>query len=117
MSPQEKMNEGVQLLIKRMDENPEEFADGGKWSRIVTNFPERWRDVLSADEINTVLTHLRLARREAFTAQVLRTLTGSENLQEKAYGIPVVAPGGGLVTTTGSNGTWANTSITSRSNP
>ena len=47
-----KMNEGVLMLAKRMESDPQEFGEGVKWVPIMTGFPEKYRTVLTPDEIN-----------------------------------------------------------------
>lgn len=80
------MNEGVQILLDRMDTNPEEFDDyAGKWGDIIGAVHAR-RDIpeahkkdaplpfLSDHEINALYEKLEDVRRENFTADVLRRL-------------------------------------------
>ena len=80
------MNEGVQILLDRMDTNPEEFDDyAGKWGDIIGAVHAR-RDIpeahkkdaplpfLSDPEINALYEKLEDVRRENFTADVLRRL-------------------------------------------
>jgi len=74
-----KMNEGVLMLAKRMESDPQEFGEGVKWVPIMTGFPEKYRNVLTPDEINYLDTKLTQAKRDCFTGQVLRTLTGTDN--------------------------------------
>ena len=129
----EDMNEGVRMLVKRIESEPQEFVDGSltKWGRVLGGFPERYRDVLTKDEIEVIEAKLKEAQRANFTSLVMRVLTGTDEYsQEQAYKDRIyqttagrnrtqlgtlIAPGGGLVTTTGSNGTstWQNTAITS----
>lgn len=80
------MNEGVQILLARMDTNPEEFDDyAGKWGDIIGAVHAR-RDIpeahkkdaplpfLSDHEINALYEKLEDVRRENFTADVMRRL-------------------------------------------
>jgi hypothetical protein len=123
----EDMNEGVRMLVKRIESDPQEFEDGSltKWARVLHQFPERYRDVLTKDEIEVIEVALKEAQRSNFTSLVMRVLTGSDTYsEEEAYKNRIyqttagrnrtqlgtlIAPGGGLVTTTGSNGTYTTT--------
>lgn len=80
------MNEGVQILLARMDTNPEEFDDyAGKWGDIIgavharRDIPEAHRKdaplpFLSDPEVNALYEKLEDVRRENFTADVMRRL-------------------------------------------
>ncbi len=79
------MNQGVQILLERMDTNPEEFEDdfalgGGKWYDIVQavhvrkDKNEKTLPFLSDAEVNALYDKLEDVRRENFTAAVLRRL-------------------------------------------
>ena len=122
----EDMNEGVRMLVKRIESDPQEFEDGSltKWGRVLGGFPERYRDILTKDEIEIIEAKLKEAQRANFTSLVMRVLTGTDEYSaEQAYkeqryqrtvagnrGLgTLIAPGGGLVTTTGSNGTYTTT--------
>ena len=122
----EDMNEGVRMLVKRIESDPQEFEDGSltKWGRVLGGFPERYRDILTKDEIEIIEAKLKEAQRTNFTSLVMRVLTGSDEYsEEQAYKNQIyhrtvagnrglgtlIAPGGGLVTTTGSNGTYTTT--------
>ena len=118
----EPMNEGVLLLAKRMEENPGEFVEGSpsKWARIMTSFPERYRTVLTSDEINYLMERLRKAQRDNFTAQVLRALTDTETVQERlesklgigsGYLSVTASSNTQLLTSAGQNGTRGNKAI------
>ena len=93
------MNEGVQILLDRMDTNPEEFDDyAGKWGDIIGAVHAR-RDIpeahkkdaplpfLSDPEINALYEKLEDVRRENFTADVLRRLADApvEVMQEDLF--------------------------------
>ena len=107
------MNEGVLLLAKRMEENPGEFVEGSlsKWARIMSSFPERYRTVLTSDEINYLMERLRTAQRDNFTAQVLRALTDTETVQERLESKLGTISSGGYFTATASSNTQLLTSV------
>ena len=81
------MNQGVQILLDRMDTNPEEFEEGSlsKWADIMNavtarkNVPEAHAKnaplpFLTDPEVNALYDKLEDVRRENFTADVLRRL-------------------------------------------
>lgn len=112
----EDMNEGVRMLVKRIESDPQEFRDDSvnKWARVLGGFPERYRDILTKDEIEVIEAKLKEAHRANFTSLVMRVLTGTDEYsQEQAYKEQIyqttVGRNRGLVTTTGSNGTYTTT--------
>lgn len=78
------INEGVRLLVLRMESNPQEFdnTNSTKWSSILDNFTHKYCNVLTQAEINLVTQALREAKRAAFTANVLCSLAGNKEQQE-----------------------------------
>ena len=90
------MNEGVQILLDRMDTNPEEFDDyAGKWGDIIgavharKNLPPNVKLVdnhplpfLTDPEVNALYEKLEDVRRENFTADVLRRLADDSVKQQ-----------------------------------
>jgi hypothetical protein len=129
------MNQGVQILLDRMDTNPEEFEEGSysKWGDIVqavharVSSPEAHKKnaplpFLSDAEVKAMYDKLEDVRRENFTADVLRRLANVANLdvQEDLFdsrsytmGTGNVPLGGGALTsTTGAVGTWGKSSVT-----
>jgi hypothetical protein len=130
----EGMNEGVRMLIKRIESDPQEFDEGSlnKWGRVLGGFPERYRDILTKDEIEAIEAKLKEAQRANFTSLVMRVLTGTDEYsQEQAYkeqiyqrtvagnrglGAQIGTSVGGLGTLVGSNGTY-NTITTNSVQP
>jgi hypothetical protein len=122
------MNQGVQILLDRMDTNPEEFEDdfalgGGKWYDIVQavhvrkDKNEKTLPFLSDAEVNALYDKLEDVRRENFTAAVLRRLADTpkeitqQGLWETSYStsrLPIGTNTNSLTTT----GTWGTSSIT-----
>ena len=88
----EAMNEGVRLLIERMKTNPEEFEfeegalySSNKWGKFVHNALVD-DGTFSEEERDAVKSALHQVRRELFTANVIRTLTTTdENYTQKTY--------------------------------
>ena len=70
------MIEGLKILLERMKTHPEEFIDkkyGGlpsKWSNLV----ERYRNVLTDEEVETYQQAYKELQRQHFTAHVLECL-------------------------------------------
>ena len=76
------MNKGVEILLKRMESNPEEFDYDGwlaNWSRLYDSY----QDVLSPEERSAIETKRELILREKFTAEVMGKLLGVEQLYHK----------------------------------
>jgi hypothetical protein len=109
----EDMNEGVRMLVKRIESDPQEFEEGSisKWGRVLGGFPERYRDVLTKDEIEVIEAKLKEAQRTNFTSLVMRVLTGSEDESERAYGKSIGS--GRIGHSIGSSGSmWQGSAIT-----
>ena len=91
------MNQGVQILLDRMDTNPEEFDDyTGKWGDIIgavharKSIPEEnSKDAplpfLTTPEVNALYEKLEDVRRENFTADVLRRLADDSVKQQELW--------------------------------
>lgn len=120
------MNTGVQILLERMDTNPEEFIEGNysKWSDIVNavhtrkNTPEAHKNTaplpfLTDPEVNALYEKLEDVRRENFTADVLRRLadTPKEQTQDDLFDSAKYTLATNSLTTTGTTGTWGKSSI------
>ena len=85
----EVMNQGVQILLDRMDTNPEEFDDyTGKWGDIIgavharksipeTHSKDAPLPFLTDPEVNALYEKLEDVRRENFTSDVLRRLANT----------------------------------------
>jgi hypothetical protein len=65
---------GVEILLERMKTNPEEFVEGrlSKWSRVMDT---AWA-VLTEDERTVLQSALIEAKRDHFTGEVMRVLSG-----------------------------------------
>jgi hypothetical protein len=129
------MNQGVQILLERMDTNPEEFEydiarGGGKWSDIVQavharkNAPETHKNTaplpfLTDPEVNALYDKLEDVRRENFTSDVLRRLadTPKEIAQQGLWDEPSYSTSNHPLTllragTATGTATWGKSSIT-----
>lgn len=101
MTPEE-MNEGVRILIERMDTHPEEFNYGihEKWSDIITEILKHGRGqpstvpFLHPEEVQAVQDKLQKLERDEFTAEVLRRLAAGTSrddvdlMMEKQLNLP-----------------------------
>ena len=87
------MNEGVQMVLARIASHPEEFVDNestysGKWHGVIDGAVRRVEgnnvalSFLNDDEVQAIYDALRQARRDAFTASVMRKITGSESVAD-----------------------------------
>ena len=83
------MNQGIEILIARMDSNPEEFVPD-----VLGNYPSKWRNIMSGiemrasggkdyndqfpflkdDEIKAVWGKLQSLQGDLFTKKVMNTL-------------------------------------------
>jgi hypothetical protein len=89
------MNEGVQILLDRMDTNPEEFEDySGKWGDIIgavharKSIPDGYSKdsplpFLTDPEVNALYDKLEDVRRENFTSDVLRRLADDNSVAQQ----------------------------------
>ena len=110
------MNQGVQILLDRMDTNPEEFDDyTGKWGDIIgavharKSIPEEnSKDAplpfLTTPEVNALYEKLEDVRRENFTADVLRRLADDSVKQQELWA--------NVSTYSTSNSPYVNASLT-----
>lgn len=85
------MNQGVEILLARMDSNPDEFMEGRKWNWVVTDLQNRVHPTpemkkegylplrfLSDDEVRTLWEKLESLRADQFTKAVMQTLLDEE---------------------------------------
>ena len=76
------VNEGVQIILNRMDSNPEEFfGDQSKWRWI---FSENLREVMTEPEKAAIHTAMTKVRRLELTAKAVATVMPSEEEDEYA---------------------------------
>jgi len=121
------MNQGVQILLDRMDTNPEEFEEGNysKWADIVgavharVHSPEAHKNTaplpfLTDHEVNALYDKLEDVRRENFTADVLRRLADDSVKQQELWETSYTTSRLPIGTNTNSltTGTWGSSSIT-----
>ena len=93
------MNQGVEILLARMDSNPDEFMEGRKWNWVVTDLQNRVHPTpemkkegylplrfLSDDEVRTLWEKLESLRADQFTKAVMQTL-----LEDEAANRPTIS--------------------------
>jgi hypothetical protein len=67
------MNQGVEILLARMDSNPEEFLTGnkaGKWQHLL----EKYEEYMTDEERKAVFTKYHSLKMSKFTEVVLKEL-------------------------------------------
>lgn len=72
------VNEGVQILIKRMETHPEEFTKGNRWTSLMAKYESILLDtdrILFNEKYNEL-------RRAAFTAEVMKELLMADGEHE-----------------------------------
>jgi len=80
------VNEGVQIILNRMESNPEEFfGDVGKWRWM---FSENLREVMTEPEKAAIHSAMVKVRRLEITAKAVATVMpqDEEEEEEKLYG-------------------------------
>ena len=75
------MNEGVQILLKRMDSNPDEFKDDGKWVSMFNNY----KKYMTYEEKTAFMDKLSATRMEQFKQGVLKKLLDEEKQATKTF--------------------------------
>lgn len=75
------VNEGVQIILNRMESNPEEFfGDQAKWRWI---FNENLREVMTEPEKAAIFEAMKKVRRLELTAKAVATVMPSEDEDEE----------------------------------
>lgn len=75
------VNEGVQIILNRMESNPEEFfGDQAKWRWI---FSENLREVMTEPERAAIFEAMKKVRRLEITAKAVATVMPSEDEDEE----------------------------------
>ena len=80
------VNEGVQIILGRMESNPEEFFDAAsannKWRWI---FNENMREVMTEPEKAAIFEGMRKVRRLEITAKAVATVMPKDEEEENEY--------------------------------
>lgn len=78
------MNKGVELLLARMNSNPEEFERGGKWEWVIDGVMSRAMDPLDSamflflteEEVEALYRGILSVQSEAFVRKVMSGVLG-----------------------------------------
>jgi hypothetical protein len=105
------MNKGIEILLERMDSNPEEFVVNAtigvnKWDRLLHNYAS----VLDEEDIEAYQAKLKQIAKDQFTAEVMKELLDPKPSED--YWADSVMQTKGIT----SAGTWANTTATATIN-
>lgn len=71
-----KLNKGVALLLERVQTNPEEFNEGGRWTGLLT-----------LHDVQLEAPERRVIRPRTFNKEVMRRLLTAYDLERKSSGI------------------------------
>ena len=75
------MNNGIEIILARMDTHPDEFMFGNeKWKFIYSDY---YRDSLSEGEKGAIHDRLKQLRLEEFNQRVLQTLVPEEEQEDE----------------------------------
>jgi hypothetical protein len=87
----------VELLLARMDSNPEEFTDGGRWERLLI----RHRSYLPMEDQMALTDKLNTLRMDVFHKDVMKELLAEPNddVAMAAYTATTTIPAGVIATT------------------
>jgi len=89
------MNDGVELILARMETHPEEFyGNVDRWKFI---YSEHFRDAMSETEKGTIFDKLKEIRRQELTSKVMGVLTENMRIPDhvrKAFDIAPLASEG-----------------------
>ena len=96
------MNDGVKILLERMNTHPEEFhGDYNKWVEVINKF-EKFFTTSERSMINGALTNIRRAE---FTSIIMEELLREPTPVE-------IDPNTYTINTTGRTGVWSNGNVT-----
>jgi hypothetical protein len=98
----EEFCDGVKILLKRMESNPEEFADMDRWEEFINLRQLKdgfWSNALTPAEIEALQGGMRKIFRDVFTNRVMAKL-----LEDKEEKTEAPYPSGGYFTSGGGGG-------------
>ena len=89
------LNKGVQILLKRMDSNPDEFMKTKKWDSImkqlvgrVDNNTKDMLPMLTDEECHALMSKFNKIRRDDFTSAVMaKVLQANEEEEADSFGL------------------------------
>ena len=115
MTSSQEMNDGVEIILKRMETHPEEFyGESQKWAFI---YKEYFRDIMTETERAAIHTKLKSIRRAELTNKVMETITAEEDarneqrdevqrIMERQFGSAPIKREGATITYNDATGTW-----------
>jgi len=81
MTSSKEMNNGIEIILKRMETHPEEFyGESKKWAFM---YKEYFRDIMTESEKAAIHEKLKEIRRAELTYQVMRTMTEEPEYEYK----------------------------------
>lgn len=92
----EEFCDGVKILLKRMESNPEEFKDTDKWEQFTSPHNLRdgfWSHALSPEEIEALRDGMRKIYKDVFTKRVMSTLLEDKEVALGPYTVKERPPG------------------------
>ena len=72
------MNNGIKILLERVKTHPDEFKQGSKWDRVVTQF----KDILPEADYEAYRKQVSKIQEQQFTDAILTHLLADERQQE-----------------------------------
>lgn len=108
------MNEGVKILLARMETNPEEFLTeglhiGSKWGSLIAEYSES----LDLEDANALKTSLNKIKQQHFTERVMKELLAPE--EDESLGKPWYSKQGNITLSAGQ--TLGHASLTLTTEP
>ena len=79
------MNKGIEILLARMESNPDEFVTGnksGKWLHLI----EQFEDNMEPEERKALFTKLNELRMGKFTERVMKELLAEQEEKNEEFG-------------------------------
>jgi hypothetical protein len=93
----EEFCDGVKILLKRMESNPEEFKDTDRWEEFTAHYHLKegfWSHALNPAEIEALQAGMRTIHRDVFTKRVMaKLLEDKDEPLQGPYTVKEVPPG------------------------
>lgn len=100
------MQEGIRVLIERMDSHPEEFFGdlAFRWSEIMQDIAKHGPEFLEEDDLMMLNKKVKEVRRKEFNAKVLDEIASAERLNHAKDKAERIAKTGSFGVSTGNYG-------------
>jgi hypothetical protein len=92
----EEFCDGVKILLKRMESNPEEFTGVDRWEEFTNHHQLKdgfWVNVLNPEEVEALRAGIRKIFRQEFTSRVMAKLLEDKEVVQGQFRITEVPPG------------------------